>query len=110
MCFSKRNRSVEWLGLQNPSVASRMLVCQCYTDLVLKSITIRVSEEAARWARRKADEDNTSVSKLVGRMLENQMRIGNQYWHAYDRWKKIGSIKGINAAGCLSREQVHERR
>src|SRR5271165_6009072 len=46
----------------------------CYTDFVLKNITITVSEEAARWARRKAAEENTSVSKLVGRMLEEQMR------------------------------------
>lgn len=30
--------------------------------------------EAANWARRKADEENTSVSKMVGRMLEAQMK------------------------------------
>jgi len=85
-------------------------VCPCYTGLVLKNITITVSEEAARWARRKAAEKNTSVSKLVGGMLEDQMRTGAEYWQAYDRWKKIGSIKGIDAAGRLSREQAHERR
>jgi hypothetical protein len=82
----------------------------CYTGLVLKSIKITVSEEVARWARRKATEQNTSVSKLVGAMLESQMRTGDEYWRAYDRWKKIGSIKRINAAGRLSREQAHERR
>jgi len=82
---------------------------KCYTDLVLKSIRIRISEEAARWARRKAAEENTTVSKLIGGMLEGQMRTGNQYWHAYDRWKKIGSIRGINTAGRFSREQSHER-
>jgi hypothetical protein len=87
-----------------------VFVCQCYTDFMLKNMTITVSEEAARWARRKAAEENTSVSKLVGGMLENQMRTGDEYWRAYDRWKKIGSIKGINAAGRLSREQAHERR
>jgi len=77
---------------------------------VLKNITITVSEEAAKWARKKAAEENTSVSKLVGRMLESQMRTSDDYWRAYDRWKKIGTIKGINAAGRLSREQAHERR
>ena len=87
-----------------------MFVCQCYTNLVLKNITITVSEEVARWARRKAAEENISVSKLVGGMLESQMRTGDEYWRAYDRWKKIGGIKGINAAGRLSREQAHERR
>ena len=38
----------------------------CYTDFVLKNMTITVSEEAALWARRKAADENTSVSKLVG--------------------------------------------
>ncbi len=85
-------------------------MCSCYTDLVLKNITITVSEEAARWARKKAAEENTSVSKLVGHMLEKQMRMTDEYWRAFDRWKKIGGIKGIDAAGRLSREEAHERR
>jgi hypothetical protein len=86
------------------------VVCSCYTDFVLKNITITVSEEAARWARRKAAEENTSVSKLVGRMLEDQMRLGDEYWRAYARWKKIGPARGIDAAARLSREQAHARR
>jgi hypothetical protein len=77
---------------------------------VLKNMTITVSEEAARWARKKAAEENTSVSKLVGRMLEDQMRRTDEYWKAYERWKKIGPIKGFDASKRLSREQVNERR
>ncbi len=82
----------------------------CYTEIVLRNMTITVSEELARWARKKAAEENTSVSKLVGRMLENQMRMTDEYWRAYDRWKKIGAIKGIDAARRLSRDEAHERR
>jgi len=85
-------------------------VSSCYTGLVLKNVTITVSEEVARWARKKAAEENTSVSRLVGRMLENQMRVSDQYWQAYQRWKKIGNLPGIDAAGRLSREEAHERR
>jgi hypothetical protein len=77
---------------------------------VLKNITITVSEEAARWARRKAAEENTSVSRLVGQMLENQMRLTDEYWRAHQRWKKIGAIPGIDAADRLSREEAHARR
>jgi hypothetical protein len=77
---------------------------------VLKNMTITVREEVARWARRKAAEENTSVSKLVGRMLENQMRVSDEYWRAYHRWKKIAGIKGIDAAHRLSRQQAHARR
>jgi hypothetical protein len=42
-------------------------------------------------------------------MLENQMRMSDAYWRAYERWKKIESIEGLDAAGRLSREQAHER-
>lgn len=83
---------------------------QCYTEIVLKNITITVSEEAALWARRKAAEENTSVSKLVGQMLEDQMRRSDEYRRAFQRWKRIGNIEGIGAASRLSREETHARR
>ena len=81
----------------------------CYTDFVLKNMTITVSEDAARWARKKAAEENTSVSKLVGRMLEDQMRTTDEYWQAYEKWKKIGPIKGFDASRRLKRDQLYER-
>jgi len=77
---------------------------------VLRNVTITLTEEAALWARKKAAEENTSVSKLVGRMLENQMRLSDEYWRAHREWKRIGSIKGINASRRLSREEAHARR
>ena len=82
----------------------------CYTEFVLKNMTITVSEEAARWARRKAAEENTSVSKLVGRMLEDQMRRNDDYWRAYEQWKKLKPIKGFDASRRLTREEANERR
>lgn len=65
----------------------------CYTEFLLRNVTITLTEEAALWARKKAAEENTSVSKLVGRMIENQMHLSDDYWRAYRKWKKIGSIK-----------------
>lgn len=81
----------------------------CYTWIVLKNMTITVREDVARWARKKAAEDNTSVSKLVGQMLERQMRMTDEYWAAYERWKKI-RIPGIASGRLLTREETHERR
>src|SRR5271157_236093 len=81
-----------------------------YTELVLKRITITVSEKAARWARKKAAEEDTSVSKLVGRMLEDQMRRSDEYWAAYERFKRIKPIPGIDAAHRLTREEANARR
>lgn len=75
----------------------------------MKNVTITLSEEAAQWARRKAAEENTSVSKLVGRMLENQMRMTDDYWKAYERWKKIKPIKGFDASKRLKRDELYDR-
>lgn len=86
-----------------------MFVCSCYTDLVLKNVTITLTEEAALWARRKAADQNTSVSKLVGRMLEDQMRLSDEYWRAYETWRTLGPIEGVDAGQRLSREEAHER-
>jgi hypothetical protein len=78
---------------------------------VLKNITIALSEEAALWARRKAADRNTSVSKLVGEMLETEMRTHDaDYWKAYAKWKKLKPIKGLDASKRSTREQAHERR
>jgi hypothetical protein len=82
----------------------------CHTGFVLKKLTITVSEEVAAWVREKAAEDNTSVSKLIGQMLENQMKMSDEYWRAYRRWKKDHSLPGVNAANRLSREEAHKRR
>ncbi|MFB3778761.1 MAG: hypothetical protein ACE141_14180 [Bryobacteraceae bacterium] len=83
-------------------------VFSCYTGIVLKNITITVSQETALWARKKAAEENTSVSKLVGRMLEEQMRASDEYWRAYRQWKGIRGT-GTGAANRFSREEVHAR-
>jgi hypothetical protein len=78
---------------------------------VLKNLTITVSPEAALWARRKAADENTSVSKLVGRMLEDQMRTSDDYWRAYEMWKKRGEVVGRHSASIrMSRDEAHERR
>ena len=77
---------------------------------MLKKMTITVSEEAARWVRRKAAEENTSVSRLVARMLEDQMRITDEYWQAYERVRRMKPVPGVDASKRLARDQVHERR
>jgi hypothetical protein len=43
-------------------------------------------------------------------MLEDQMRATDQYWQAYERWKKIGPIKGFDASRRLKRDQLYDRR
>jgi phosphatidylserine/phosphatidylglycerophosphate/cardiolipin synthase-like enzyme len=77
---------------------------------VARNVTIRVSDEALLWAWRKAAEENTSVSRLVGEMLERQMRLTDEYWRAYEHWKTNQPRADMGAAERLSREELHERR
>ncbi len=93
--------------IHGPFIDTRI---SCYTIIVLKNVTITLSEQAALWARRKAAEENTSVSRLVGRMIEDQMHLTDEYRQAYERWKKLPSAGGINAKGRMTRDEAHERR
>ena len=81
----------------------------CYTDFVLKNVTITLSPEAALWARRRAAEENTSVSRLVGKLIEEKMVRDEAYWDAYREWKALPPID-IDAANRLTRDEAHERR
>ena len=84
--------------------------CTRYTDFVLKNMTITVEEEVARWARVKAAEKNTSVSKLVGQMLAEQMKQSDEYWRAYEHWKSIPGFPAREGVKYLSREEIHDRK
>ncbi len=75
-----------------------------------KNITIKISAEAALWARRKAAEENTSVSRLVGEMLERQMRLTDAYWAAFERFQTIQPSTTVSASERMSREETHARR
>ena len=64
----------------------------------------------ALWARRKAAEENTSVSRLVGQILERQMRESDSYQEAYERFMAYRPSARVSAARRLPREDVHARR
>jgi hypothetical protein len=46
---------------------------------VMKNVTITLDEDVARWARIRAAERNTSVSRLVGELLREQMHDEEKY-------------------------------
>ncbi len=45
----------------------------------MKNVTITLDEEVARWARIRAAECGTSLSRLVGEMLREKMRDESNY-------------------------------
>jgi hypothetical protein len=75
---------------------------------VLKNVTITLPQEVANWARKKAADENTSVSRLVGRMLERQMLQADDYLDAWHRWQKIQPVD-IDAENRLTRDDAHAR-
>jgi predicted CopG family antitoxin len=60
--------------------------------------------------RRKAEYENTSVSKLITRLIEREK--SDAYWSAYEEWKRLSSDLGaaIDASQRFTRDEAHERR
>ncbi len=52
----------------------------------MKNVTITLDEEVARWARIRAAERNTSVSRLVGEMLKEKMDEEEKYRRAMEHF------------------------
>jgi len=76
---------------------------------VLKNVTITVDEDVLKWARKKAAEENTSVSRLLGDALKREMRQTDSYWRAFESWKALKPWP-IKASKRMGREEAHERR
>ena len=75
-----------------------------------QNLTITVEKEALRWAKHRAADLDTSVSRLVGDLLDREMRTGNASLQAFERFRQH-SNKGwtMDAGNRLTREQANER-
>jgi hypothetical protein len=78
----------------------------------MKKITVTLDPELANWARKKATDEDISLSKLVSRLLEKEMRASDSYWRAYEEWKRLPRDLGgaIDASQRYTRDEAHERR
>lgn len=75
----------------------------------MKNVTITLDEEVARWARVRAAEHDTSVSRLVGEMLKEQMESEGQYEKARKAFLKQPAKALKTTGGYPSRGDIHER-
>lgn len=74
----------------------------------LRNMTITVEEDVARWARLEAARKDTSVSRLVGKMLKDQMQESGEYAKAMRRF--LSRQPFLKSDGrYLTRAEVHER-
>jgi hypothetical protein len=76
----------------------------------MKNVTITLKEEVARWARIKAAERNTSVSRLLGEMLQERMQEEESYRLAMEQYLAIGPQTLKKASQRYPRrEELHDR-
>ena len=76
----------------------------------MKNVTITLEEGVARWARIRAAEENTSVSRLVGEMLKEKMQEEEAYLLAREQYLAV-EPQALKKAGARypRREELHER-
>ena len=84
--------------------------CVLHYFRAMKNVTITLDEKVANWARIRAAERETSVSRLVGEMLEEKMHEEEAYHAAMQQFlsKQPAMIKepGVKYP---SRNKIHER-
>ena len=83
----------------------------CYTVFVSKkNVTVTLEEEVARWARIRAAELDTSVSRLLGDLLLDMMLREKAYEAAMEQYLACEPLL-ISERGTAypSRDSLHER-
>lgn len=82
----------------------------CTIFAFMKNITITVDDEVARWAKVWAAKHNSSVSRLLGEILEQRMRQESDYEAAMKRFlrKKPTRLRG-ETQSLPGRDELYDR-
>ncbi len=76
----------------------------------MKNVTITLDEKVAKWARIRAAERQTSVSRLVGEMLEEKMQEEESYHASMQQYfSKQPALIKKSGTPYPSRDKLHER-
>ncbi len=76
----------------------------------MKNVTITLDEETARWARIEAAKRETSVSRLVGDLLQRYMAEAESYDDAMNQFLSRPPQPISSAGGPYpQRDELHER-
>jgi len=76
----------------------------------MKNVTITLDEKVAAWARIRAAERETSVSRLVGDMLKERMLEEESYQASMQHYlSQSPRLLKEPGAKYPSREELHER-
>jgi plasmid stability protein len=74
----------------------------------MPKLTVTADEEVIRWARVRAAERNTSVSRRVGELLRQHMESQSRYETARRRFMGRKAQK-LSRARYPTRDQLHQR-
>jgi hypothetical protein len=75
----------------------------------MRNVTIALDEKVADWARVWAAQHQTSVSRMLGDLLEQRMREEDQYAQAMARYLSVKPVMLKMGGRYPSREESHER-
>lgn len=76
----------------------------------MRNVTIKLDEETAEWVRVQAAQRQTSVSRLVGDLLAQQMRASRRYESAR-QWFRERKLRPLSQPGEAypGREDLYDR-
>lgn len=78
--------------------------------MLVKNVTITLDDEVARWVRVYAAEHDTSVSRLVGALLEERMERERAYESAHARFLSRTPRALRNPGDAMpARDALHRR-
>jgi hypothetical protein len=79
-------------------------------DGIVKNVTITLDEETAAWARIRAAQQGTSLSRMVGALLRQEFREMREYDDAMRRFLARSPTRlKRSAERYATREALHER-
>jgi plasmid stability protein len=75
----------------------------------MKNVTLALPEDVAQWARVWAAKHDTSVSRMLGNMLQERMESERSYRAAQASFLARAAAPLKTEGGYPSREELHER-
>lgn len=76
----------------------------------MKNVTVSLDEQVARWARIRAAELDTSVSRLLGGLLRELMQREQGYTSAMEQYLEVAPARlQESAAPYPRRDTLHDR-
>jgi hypothetical protein len=76
----------------------------------MKNVTITLDEKTVAWARKRAAEEDMSLSRFVGDLLDRTMRQSREYERAMQGYLARAPVRlRKRGAGYPSRDELHDR-